>query len=84
MINERMEMITRWVEEDFDISMVYDPTFISKKFNLTNRESRYYAGKLVDSGILCKVKVDGLIYYTKACWYFQLRKYNALDDVKVT
>jgi hypothetical protein len=84
MINKRLEMITEWANSEWDISQVYDPAFISKKFKLTNRESRYYAGKLVDSGILCKVKVDGFIYYVKACWFVQLRKYNALDDVKIT
>lgn len=77
-------MITHWIENDFDISKVYDPAFVSKKFNLTNREARYYCQKAVDSGMLCKVTIDGNVYYARAEWYKILRKYQVLDNVKIS
>ncbi|MFA5306031.1 MAG: hypothetical protein WC365_01140 [Candidatus Babeliales bacterium] len=84
MINEREGMIANWIENEWDLHVIYDPAFISKKFVLTNREARYYCQKFVDKGKLCKIKIENSIYYAKAEWYAQLRQYNALDDVKIT
>lgn len=83
MHNEKLAMIEEFAENDWDISQVFEPSDISKRFNWSNKTARYYAGLLVDRGILCNVKIDGFIYYTKACWYIQLRKYSVLDNVKV-
>ncbi len=84
MTNERMGMIANWIESEWDLQTIHDPAFISKKFDLTNREARYYAQKFVDKGTLCKITIEGRIYYAKAEWYVLLRRYNALDDVKIT
>lgn len=84
MTNERMGMIADWIEKEWDIFTIHDPTYISKKFDLTNREARYYAQKFVDKGVLCKIKIESSIYYAKAEWYVILRQYNALDNVKIT
>jgi len=84
MTNERTGMIANWIENEWDLQTIHDPAFISKKFDLTNREARYYAQKFVDDGTLCKITIEGRIYYAKAEWYVLLRRYNALDDVKIT
>jgi hypothetical protein len=84
MTNERMGMIANWIRDEWDVHIIHDPAYISKKFDLTNREARYYAQKFVDKGVLCKIKIDNSIYYAKAEWYVILRQYNALDNVKIT
>ena len=84
MVNKREGMIADFIDKEWDISMVLDPAFLEEKFGLTNRESRYYAQKFVDKGILCKIKIENSIYYAKADWHIILRKYNDLDDVKIT
>lgn len=84
MTNEREGMIANWIRDEWDVHIIQDPAYISKKFGLTNREARYYAQKFVDKGVLCKVMIEGRIYYAKAEWYVILRQYNALDDVKIT
>jgi Fic family protein len=84
MTNEREGMIANWIESEWDLQTIHDSAFISKKFDLTNREARYYAQKFVDKGTLCKITIEGRIYYAKAEWYDLLRRYNALDDVQIT
>lgn len=84
MANEREGMIAKFIEDEWDTSMVLDPAYLEKKFVLTNRESRYYAQKFVDKGVLCKIKIDNSIYYAKAEWFAILRKYNDLDNVKIS
>lgn len=84
MTNQREAMMAEFIENEWDSSMVLDPTFLSDKFSLSNRESRYYAQKFVDRGILCKIKIENSIYYVKSEWYDILRKYNDLDNVRIT
>lgn len=84
MTNNREAMIANWIKDEWDLHIIHDPEYISKKFDLSNREARYYADKFVDKGVLCRIKIELSVYYAKAEWYVLLRKYNALDNVKIT
>lgn len=71
-----------FVTDEWDLSMVLTPNDISDNILLsTNKIARYYAQIFVDKGLLCRVVIDGRIYYTRREWYKLLRKYNDLKDV---
>lgn len=82
--NVRLAMMEKFIDEEWDLSMVLTPEDICKRFLWSNRISRYYSQIFVDRGVLCRIVIDGRIYYTKSDWYDILKKYSSLNDVKIT
>jgi len=83
MINPRDQLYKSFIDTEWDEHIVYDPQYFCSKFNMTNREARYYLNKYVHSGDLCCIKIETNVYYAKSSWYEVLKKYNKLDGIKV-
>jgi hypothetical protein len=77
-------MMEEFINNDWDLHQVYDADFLSTKFNWSGKIARYYAQQFVDCGVLCRIVIDGRIYYSKRDWFIILKKYSSLNDVKIS
>lgn len=84
MVNKRSVMMEEFITNDWDLHDVYDAQFFCEKFNWNGKIARYYAQLFVDKGVLCRIVIEGRIYYAKGDWYTILHKYSSLNDVKIT